>query len=208
MIHLISIWLYCNLGNFFKLLFYSLLFLEWTLEELTSQVFIFFAAGFETSASMIVMCIHELVLSPEIQERLYHEIRSFKEQHEQLTSDNLPELKYLDCVVNGTLGFLPGSSYRFLVWDHRSTNYGYIRIGWIHIIIFTLLLYFSFCTKGLYILLYQLSETLRKWSPALILDRVCVKTYELPPPRDGGKAYVVSIFIVYLFYIIMLVLAK
>ncbi|XP_026324779.1 probable cytochrome P450 9f2 isoform X2 [Hyposmocoma kahamanoa] len=34
-----------------------------------------------------------------------------------------------------------------------------------------------------------LNETLRKWSPALILDRCCTKAYELPPVREGGRPF-------------------
>lgn len=36
------------------------------------------------------------------------------------------------------------------------------------------------------------SETSRKWSVAVIMDRVCSSGYVLPPPRDGGKEYEVS----------------
>ncbi|XP_047024646.1 cytochrome P450 9e2-like [Helicoverpa zea] len=104
---------------------------EWTADELTSQVFIFFAAGFETSATALVMTIHEIALHPDVQEKLYQECRRHKEE-KQLTFDSLSELKYMECVIN---------------------------------------------------------ETMRKWSPAIFMDRTCVKTYELPPPREGGRPY-------------------
>ncbi|XP_075973602.1 uncharacterized protein LOC142974917 [Anticarsia gemmatalis] len=104
---------------------------DWTPAELAGQVFIFFTAGFETSASALVMTIHELALHTEIQDKLYQDCKRFKE----LTFDNLSELKYLDAVIN---------------------------------------------------------ESLRKWSPAIILDRICTKTYELPPPREGGQPCVIK----------------
>lgn len=75
--------------------------LEWTPDDLTGQVFIFFTAGFETSASALVMTIHELALHQEIQEKLYQECKKFKDEKE-LTFENLIELKYLDGVINGT----------------------------------------------------------------------------------------------------------
>ncbi|XP_045771566.1 probable cytochrome P450 9f2 isoform X3 [Maniola jurtina] len=103
---------------------------QWTQTELAGQVFIFFVAGYESSATALVMCVHELTINPDVQETLYQEIRSFKEKHGELTYDNLTALKYLDCV---------------------------------------------------------LCETQRKWAAALIMDRVCTKPYELPPPREGGK---------------------
>ncbi|XP_049869526.1 cytochrome P450 9e2-like [Pectinophora gossypiella] len=105
---------------------------DWTLTELTGQVFIFFVAGFESAATAIVMAIHELAVNPDVQEKLYQEVKHFKETKGNLTYDNIVDLKYLDCVLN---------------------------------------------------------ETLRKWSAALIMDRVCTKPYELPPPREGGKPF-------------------
>ncbi|KAL0841595.1 hypothetical protein ABMA28_015254 [Loxostege sticticalis] len=104
---------------------------KWTLDDLVGQVLIFFTAGFETTASTLVMCIHELALNPSIQEKLYQEVEAFS-QTKTLTYENFPELKYLDCVLN---------------------------------------------------------ETLRKWSAAIITDRKCVKPFDLPPPREGGKPY-------------------
>nr|QLI62171.1 cytochrome P450 22 [Streltzoviella insularis] len=103
---------------------------QWSQDELCGQVFLFFIAGFESSASVLVMCIHELTINPEVQEKLYQEIRTFHKKNSSLTFDNITELKYLDCVLN---------------------------------------------------------ETMRKWTSAMIMDRVCVKPYELPPPREGAK---------------------
>ncbi|CAG9584936.1 unnamed protein product [Danaus chrysippus] len=103
---------------------------EWSVEELSSQVFIFFAAGYESSASTLVMCVHELALNPDVQEKLYQEIKEFKEKHGEITFEHIHNLKYLDCV---------------------------------------------------------LSETSRKWSTVLVLDRTCTLPYELPPPREGLK---------------------
>ncbi|KAL0841593.1 hypothetical protein ABMA28_015252 [Loxostege sticticalis] len=104
---------------------------EWTLSELASQVLTFFVAGFETSSSTMTMCLHELAIHPDIQEHLYQEIKEFKDTN-NLTFENVKELKYLDAVLN---------------------------------------------------------ETFRKWSVAITMDRVCTKTYELPPAHEGGKPY-------------------
>lgn len=76
-------------------------FVEWTQDELVGQVFIFFFAGYETSASAIVMCVHEVAINPEVQEKLYQEIGNFKEKYGDLTYENINNLKYLDCVLNG-----------------------------------------------------------------------------------------------------------
>lgn len=108
---------------------------KWTESELASQVFIFFLAGFESSAGTLVICIHELALNPDVEEKLYQEVKRFKETKGELKYENIGELKYLDSVLN---------------------------------------------------------ETSRKWSVALVLDRVCTKTYELPPPREGGPPYLLK----------------
>lgn len=81
---------------------------EWTLAELTGQVFIFFIAGFETSATGLVLAIHELAINPDAQEELYQEIKDFNENKGALTYDNIADLKYLDCVLNGDTIFLLG----------------------------------------------------------------------------------------------------
>ncbi|KPJ17677.1 Cytochrome P450 9c1 [Papilio machaon] len=103
---------------------------EWSQQDLVAQVFVFFIAGFETSATTLSLTFHELAVNPLVQEKLYAEIKTLHDTKGKLLYDNINELKYLDCVIN---------------------------------------------------------ETLRKWSPALIMDRVCTKPYELPPPREGGK---------------------
>ncbi|XP_026323904.1 cytochrome P450 9e2-like [Hyposmocoma kahamanoa] len=76
---------------------------KWTVNELTGQVFIFFTAGFESSGSTLVMAIHELTINPHVQDKLYQEIKEFKIKNNDLTYDNIGELKYLDCVLNETL---------------------------------------------------------------------------------------------------------
>nr|QOW41329.1 cytochrome P450 monooxygenase CYP9G18 [Conogethes punctiferalis] len=105
---------------------------EWTQNELAGQVFIFFAAGFDTSSSTMTFLLHELTINPDIQEKLYQEIKEFEETRKSLTYDNIGQLKYLDCVLN---------------------------------------------------------ELLRKWSAAIVMDREVTKSYELPPPHEGGKPY-------------------
>lgn len=62
----------------------------------------FFVAGFETSSSTMTMCLHELAIHPDIQERLYQEIKEFKDTN-NLTFENVKELKYLDAVLNGKI---------------------------------------------------------------------------------------------------------
>ncbi|CAG4975742.1 unnamed protein product [Colias eurytheme] len=75
----------------------------WSQNELVSQVFIFFIAAFESSASTLSLLVHELALNKEIQEKLYQEIRTYQEKNGSLVYEKISQLKYLDCVLNESL---------------------------------------------------------------------------------------------------------
>ncbi|KAG7302559.1 hypothetical protein JYU34_012484 [Plutella xylostella] len=103
---------------------------QWDYETLAAQAFLFFFGGFDSSAAVIVMAIHELAINPGAQETLHEEVKKHHEQHGEMTYEGVQNMPYLDCVVN---------------------------------------------------------ETLRKWTPGVAMNRVCVKPYVLPPPREGEK---------------------
>lgn len=97
---------------------------EFNDEDLLAQCLLFFSAGFETVATCLSFTCHELLANPEVQQKLYEEIKAVEEElgGKPLDYDTLMALKYLDCVV---------------------------------------------------------SESLRKWPPAFILDRMCSADFEL-----------------------------
>jgi len=69
---------------------------------LAANSFVFFVAGFETTASTISYCLYELAKNPEIQEKLRDNIRQkFNANEGKLTYDTLKDMKYLDMVING-----------------------------------------------------------------------------------------------------------
>lgn len=75
-----------------------------TLNQVAAECFVFYTAGFETSAVTISMALLELALNQNIQERLRNEINShLKETDGKITYEALMEMKYLDQVVNGNL---------------------------------------------------------------------------------------------------------
>ena len=76
--------------------------------EMASEGFLVYAAGFETSSTLMTFCCYELALNQDIQEQLRDEIKSRIEDNDgQLTYDLLFDLKYLDMVVNETLRKYP-----------------------------------------------------------------------------------------------------
>lgn len=69
---------------------------------ITAQAFVFFFAGYETSANTIAFCLYELALNQEIQEKTRREIRNAIGSDGKLTYDTVQEMKYLDMVILGT----------------------------------------------------------------------------------------------------------
>lgn len=78
---------------------------QWSDDELVAQCFIFFFAAFENNASLICTTAYELLNNPDVQERLYEEVRETHEalKGERLTYDTVTKMKYLDMVVSESL---------------------------------------------------------------------------------------------------------
>jgi cytochrome P450 family 6 len=71
-------------------------------KELAAHVFMFFGAGFETSASTMSFCLYELALNPDIQDRLRNEIDTVLKKHgDSVTYEGIQEMKYLDKIISG-----------------------------------------------------------------------------------------------------------
>lgn len=78
---------------------------KWTDDEIVAQCFTFFFAAFENNSAVVCTTAYELLQNPDIQQRLYEEI---KETHdalngEQLHYDILMKMKYMDMVVSESL---------------------------------------------------------------------------------------------------------
>ncbi|KAH9417630.1 Cytochrome P450 3A4 [Dermatophagoides pteronyssinus] len=69
-------------------------------EEIIAQSMIFLLAGYETTASTLTFCIYELAKHPEVQNKLYDEIKTIGDS---LDLNNLMKLPYLDAVISETL---------------------------------------------------------------------------------------------------------
>lgn len=70
-------------------------------DKMAAHAFQFFAAGFETTASTIAFTLYELCLSPDIQEKLRKEIKSYVHKHKSLAYESINEMKYLNMCVLG-----------------------------------------------------------------------------------------------------------
>lgn len=114
---------------------------SWTDDELVAQCLLFFFAGLETVSTALTFAAYELMINPDIQQRLYKEICETNERLDgkHISYEELQRLKYLDQVV---------------------------------------------------------CELLRKWTPGVQAERLCVKNYQY---ESDGKQFVIekgmSIFI-------------
>ncbi|XP_043264896.1 cytochrome P450 6A1-like [Colletes gigas] len=77
--------------------------IELTDSLLTSQAYIFFLAGFETSSSTMGFALYELAQNHHIQEKLRAEIREHSPENSQLTYKQVKGMKYLEMVFRETL---------------------------------------------------------------------------------------------------------
>lgn len=78
-------------------------------ELLVSQCLIFFAAGFETSASALSLTIYELAKNQEAQRRAQREVDAYlKSNGNKLTYDCVTELPYINACVAETTRLYPG----------------------------------------------------------------------------------------------------
>ncbi|XP_021002695.2 cytochrome P450 3A41 [Parasteatoda tepidariorum] len=74
-----------------------------TEEEVVAQAFVVFLAGYETTATALAFTFHLLVTHPEIQDRLYEEIKDVKDSDYA----TIQGLQYLDQVFNESLRLYP-----------------------------------------------------------------------------------------------------
>lgn len=78
-----------------------------SLNELAAQCFVFFIAGFETSATTMTFALLELALNPDIQKKLRTEIENVLKKHDdKVTYEAIMEMTYLDKVIHGKKGII------------------------------------------------------------------------------------------------------
>ena len=74
--------------------------------EISSQVFTFYLAGFETTSSAISYCLYEFAKNQEVQRKAYQEIKEIT-KHDEINYDSINKMKYLDLCLAETLRKYP-----------------------------------------------------------------------------------------------------
>ncbi|XP_018569725.1 cytochrome P450 6a2-like isoform X2 [Anoplophora glabripennis] len=79
-----------------------------TMDQLVSQVFLFFVAGFDTSSSTMNFALYELCKHQDVQDRVREEVNEVLERHGgQFTYESIGELKYLQQVIDEAQRLFP-----------------------------------------------------------------------------------------------------
>ncbi|EDW15253.1 probable cytochrome P450 9f2 [Drosophila mojavensis] len=84
---------------------------DWSDRDIVAQCFVFFFAGFETSAVLMCFTAHELLENEDVQEKLYEEVAQVDSDLEggQLTYEAIMGMKYMDQVVSEVLRKWPAA---------------------------------------------------------------------------------------------------
>lgn len=72
-----------------------------TVNQIAAQSFLFFAAGYETSSTLMLFTVYELALNQDIQTKLRDAIGEAMRKHGTLTYEMMMDIPYLDQVING-----------------------------------------------------------------------------------------------------------
>ncbi|CAH0555970.1 unnamed protein product [Brassicogethes aeneus] len=79
-----------------------------TLNEMAAQAFVFFIAGFETSATTMTFALFEMSLNQDVQERVRQEVREVLARHNgEINYDSIMEMRYMEQVIRETLRKYP-----------------------------------------------------------------------------------------------------
>ncbi|CAH2098688.1 unnamed protein product [Euphydryas editha] len=86
--------------------------LEMDNELMAAQIFVFFAAGFETSSSATSITLHELAYNPEVQSKVHQEIdRVLAKYDNKLSYDAIKEMTYLEWTFKEGMRIFPSLGY-------------------------------------------------------------------------------------------------
>ncbi|XP_047038359.1 cytochrome P450 6B6-like [Helicoverpa zea] len=79
---------------------------------IAAQVFVFFAAGFETSSSATSFTLHQLAYHPEVQKKAQEEVDRILAKHDgKLSYDSIKEMNYLEMAFKEGLRMFPSLGF-------------------------------------------------------------------------------------------------
>ncbi|XP_076237258.1 putative cytochrome P450 6a13 [Calliopsis andreniformis] len=78
-----------------------------TMAEAAAQAYVFYLAGFETSATTVTFCLYELAKHQDIQDKVRNEIHTVIQKHGELTYNAVSDMTYLHKVISETMRKYP-----------------------------------------------------------------------------------------------------
>lgn len=79
-----------------------------SIELIAAQLFLFYVAGFETSAATAAFTIYELARNAELLEKAQEDVEQALAKHGSLSYDSLKDMKFLELCVMETTRKYPG----------------------------------------------------------------------------------------------------
>jgi len=95
-----------------------------TRDELVAQCFLFFLAGYDTTATTISFLAHNLAVHPDIQEKLVEEIEQVMGDRDVIKDEDLHEMPYLEQCTQETLRMYPPAALTERCADREVTVKG------------------------------------------------------------------------------------
>jgi len=86
-----------------------------TEDEIISQVFVLFGAGYETSASLLQWAVYNICKDGDLQQRLFEEVKDVPEEYENLNAKKLP---LLTAILNECLRLFSPAIFQFRYCEH------------------------------------------------------------------------------------------
>jgi len=96
--------------------------IEFTDAFMTAQAFIFFAAGFETSSTLMSFTLYELAKNPEVKQKALLEIDTVLKKHNgKISYDAIKDMHYLECCISEAMRKYPALGVLSRVSNSRYT---------------------------------------------------------------------------------------
>ncbi|XP_076625091.1 cytochrome P450 9e2-like [Colletes latitarsis] len=85
---------------------------ELTIDEMTSQAFVFFLAGYDTSSTFMCFVLYAIAAHPDVQARMREEVEEVARKTDgQPTYDAIKDMVYMDAVLNETNRLYPSALF-------------------------------------------------------------------------------------------------
>lgn len=96
--------------------------------DIVANTFVFFVGGYETTASALTFCLHELAFNTDVQDKLRAELKNVNHEDDRTFVESVKNLKYLDMIIAETVRKYPlmPTIFRLCTKDYLVPSTGYV----------------------------------------------------------------------------------